>query len=411
MKSSLRWLFSTPAVFGVLLSVLPGVTLPNSGDSGRLFYSSNLNWKPGQDVTAQFSQFVAKVARPGDALVLDQMYGLSAGAQIQLPDYFTLTAENGGGFDMQDTASSNRAMIFMGDGGTLNNVTIIASGAPRTTYKGLNAVRGVDFDPARAVGIHDVNNVTLTNNTFSGNIGQFVNVHNSNNLVVQETRFVGARTHLLLGGNVADALIYRSFFEEALGDGIKTIDGNIVRPRVIESIFKENNRDGIDTTGGFRGALVKDSGFYGNASAMDIKTLVHDSNDLGRPDVNSDIRVEGAHITGSGNAIVTTFRDFTGQVTAEVADDFIPNGIVVVDSTFEDVGTAFLVKDGYDINWSDVTFNNVRTEVRILNKNAPTDWHRLNDNTQNIGASYVTKMRLDLRVDQAWQQEPDTDLQ
>ncbi|MBY6069552.1 right-handed parallel beta-helix repeat-containing protein [Leisingera aquaemixtae] len=392
------------AASSAVLAVIAGV-VPEAGRShstARNFHSSDLNWQPGGDVTDEFARFAAKTIRPGENLVLDHMYILNAGAGIQLPDGVTLAARNGGGFDLQNTDASDRSTILMGNGGTLNNITITASGAPDTDFEGLKPERGVDFHRARAIGISGVDNVTVINSTFSGNIGQFLDVHDSANLIVEGTHFTGARAQLRMSGDVADALIYRSRFEGSVGDGIKTLDGDISGTRVIESLFENNTRDGIDTTGGFQNAVVKDTVFYNNFSAMDIKSPIHDAGDLTRTHVNSNILLDGVHIAGSGNAIVTTFTDYTGKVTAATADSYIPHGITVTNTTFEDIGVAFLIKDGYNITWSDLTFRNVDSEARIMNVNAPDGWHRLSDGSQNIGGGYTTAPAQNLSADELW---------
>ncbi|MCB4458606.1 right-handed parallel beta-helix repeat-containing protein, partial [Leisingera sp. McT4-56] len=342
-----------------------------------VYYSSDLGWAAGQNVTSRLADLASKILKPGDTLVLDHMYDLNAGAGIQLPDGVTLAAQNGGGFDLQNTDASDSSTILMGNDGTLNNITITASGAPDTDFEGLNPERGVDFHRAQAIGINGVDNVTVINSTFSGNIGQFLDVHDSANLVVEGTHFTGARAQLRMSGDVADALIYRSHFEDSVGDGIKTLDGDISGTRVIESLFENNTRDGIDTTGGFQNAVIKDSVFYNNFSALDIKSPIHDSGDLTRTHVNSNILIDGGHISGSNSGIVTTFTDYTGKVTAATADSYIPHDITVTNTTFEDIGVAFLIKDGYNITWSDLTFRNVGSEARIMNVNAPDGWHRL----------------------------------
>ena len=79
-----------------------------------VYYSSDFGWKAGQNVTSQLASLVDSTFKAGDTLVLDHKYDLNAGAQIQLPDFFTLAARNGGGFDMQNTSSTDRPMILMG---------------------------------------------------------------------------------------------------------------------------------------------------------------------------------------------------------------------------------------------------------------------------------------------------------
>ena len=53
--------------------------------------------------------------KAGDTFILDHMYRVT-GSGHQLPDNFTLAAVKGGGFDIVDSASSTRALIFLGNG-------------------------------------------------------------------------------------------------------------------------------------------------------------------------------------------------------------------------------------------------------------------------------------------------------
>ncbi|MEM9341974.1 MAG: LamG-like jellyroll fold domain-containing protein [Pseudomonadota bacterium] len=366
-----------------------------------VYTTSELGWSADRNITDEFKKLVESgKLKSGDTLVIDEMYEMTAGARLQLPDGVTLSGKDGGGLDMQNTANADKPMIYMGNGGAIENLIVTASEAPDTGYIGLNATRGIDFDPARAIGIEGVDNVSVINSSFSGNIGQFLSVHDSDNLVVSGTHFDGARSQVVMSGDVTDAQIYRSHFEGALGDGIKTIDGNILRPQVIESLFEGNQRDGIDTTGGFKDGLIKESVFYENSSAFDIKSQVHDSADLTRTDVNSGIRIEGGTIVGSSNAIVISFRDYAGLVNKNNADNYIPNDIEIVGVTFEDVGRAFLIKDGYDIRWSDLHFQDVDSEVRIMNINAPSDWSRIGDD--GVGGTYKTSSPENKSVEELW---------
>ena len=366
---------------------------------GGAIFTSEIGWKSGQDVTQQLRGVAQHSLQDGGTLVLEHTYKLKSGSRILLPPGVVLAAVQGAGFDIVTAEASNRPALLMSDGSTLDNITITASGAPDTGYTGMLPDVGIDYHSARAIGIQNADNVTISNSSFSGNIDQFLDVDNSNNLMVTDTHFYGARTQVMLGGDVADATFLRVHFERALGDGIKTLDGGvIVRPTVIDSLFEDNARDGIDTTGGFKDGLIKDTVFYNNSSALDIKTIIDNPNDLQFKDINSNITLDGVYIFGSGNGIVTTFEDRIGAVTAAMADDYIPHDITVTNTTFENVGRPFLIKDGYDITWSDVTFRNVYHDgadaARIMNVNAPDGWERLRRNLRNVaGKHFVAPAR------------------
>lgn len=369
--------------------------------NGVVYHSSDLGWEANKNITSAFSELLdnGKFA-PGVTLVLEDMFDMDAGVALQLPRGFVLEGRDGGGINIRTSEPTSRPILRMGDGGGIVGVTFRASDAPVGEPFWRVAEAYVDYHPAKAIAIHEVDDVEIIDSDFSGNIGQFINVFGSRNLVIERTRFKGARTQLLLSGNVLDARIADSRFEEAVGDGIKTIDGNIIGTRVLRSLFARNHRDGIDTTGGFKNALIEDSIFFENSTALDIKSQVHDEQDLTRKNVNSGIRVRNGYIVRSSNAIVVSFRDYADLVDEQNARDYIPSDIQIEGTVFAEVGTAFLVKDGYDVRWKDVVFQRVHRPYRLLNKNAPRDW--LAAQAGQIAGNHITADPRTYRIEDLW---------
>ncbi|MCP5073640.1 MAG: hypothetical protein GY947_10155 [Rhodobacteraceae bacterium] len=346
------------------------------------YYSSDFGWSDGQDISDEFAALAENTLQPGDTLVLESMYQIS-GENIQLPDDFTLSAVQGAGLDIVDTNAHTDPLILMGDGGKIDNVTFTASESPDTGYEGTHAESGVDFHTQTAVEVKGADNVTISNCDFSGNLEIFLDVHYSDGLVIEGTHFEGSNTQVRMVGDVKDTNISGSHFENALGDGIKTVisgTSGTQRVTIDGCLFEGANRDGIDTTAGFKDSTVSNTVFFGNGvSAMDIKTFIEYASDIS-PDIkNTGIKVENCEIVDSQNGIVVTMLDQLGVLTAANADELMPHDIEVINTIFENIEkNAFLVKDGYNITWTDLVFLGTFDELRLMNAEAPDGWTAYN---------------------------------
>ncbi|MEO1543580.1 MAG: hypothetical protein AAFR75_06130, partial [Pseudomonadota bacterium] len=127
----------------------------------------DLGWTAGQDISDEFASLVGAL-RPGDTLVLEDMFRIS-GSNHQLPDDFTLTATKGGGFDIIDADTNSNPLLRLGDGNTLDNVTIsTVSSTPDTGYSGNDAKSGVDYVPGAVIAAFDVDDLTIVDSAFEG---------------------------------------------------------------------------------------------------------------------------------------------------------------------------------------------------------------------------------------------------
>ncbi len=370
------------------------------------YHSSDFGWTAGQDVTNEFAALLKTTLKAGDTFILDDMYSISAGAKLQLPDDFTLAAEFGGGFDLLNTNATSSPALLMGDRSTLDNVTITASGAPDTGYKGTHAVVGTDFHLAVAVGIYGANDVTIVNASFSGSITNFVQVKGGNNLTIEDSRFDGGLAQLHMSGGTDDARIVGSHFKDALGDGIKTErigENGPQRAQVLDCFFEGANRDGIDTAGGFKDSYVANTVFYNNnVSALDLKEFKEKESDLSPHIANSGIVIENCEIIDSRNGIVVTMEE-SPFLTAQNANQYMPHDIVVKDTIFEKTAAhneemrAFLIKDGYDITWTNVDLLGDISELRLMNAVAPDGW-----SAYNVGGDVDYGVPRNLPVANLW---------
>ncbi|QIE55943.1 right-handed parallel beta-helix repeat-containing protein [Pikeienuella piscinae] len=367
------------ALIGVIgFIAISGAYLQSETRLHGAVYSSDLGWNSGQDVSGEIGSLLANRFKAGDTLVLEDTYQIS-GANLRLPKDFTLTAVDGGGFDVRTSAKDSSALFVLSDGVTIDNMTFTAIDAPGTGYRGANPQSGTDYHAKRVL-VVDGDDVTIEDSAFTGNVAMHVDVPGGDDLTIRSSYFEGGFYQVRLVGGADDARILSSHFRKSLGDGIKTEGDNTdhgpQRMQVIDSFFDHNARDGIDTAGGFRDGHVQNSVFYGNGvSGMDIKSLYYDSGDLNPTKMNSGIVVEGSQFINSPNGVVVTVLD-RGNVLTAANVDAIPHDIHVTDSIFENTSPtagmrAFLVKDGYDITWDDLTFNGEVAELRFMKAEVP----------------------------------------
>ena len=332
--------------------------------------------------------------KPGDTLVLDGMYRIE-GSKFQLPDDFTLTATNGGGFEVVDAATNRDPLLYLGNRTIIDNVTVKVSGVPDTGYSGASAKRGVDYADKVVFASYGKHDVTITSSAFEGDVTMFFDFRGGNRLTIEDSRFDGAMYQMRLLGDINDVRVEGSVFRDAIGDGIKTerFDGQGVDGMVVlDSAFVGNNRDGIDTAGGLQNALISRTVFRDNGvSGIDIKAMIERPDDLSTGQLNTNIRIENSEFIDSRNAIVVTMLDRAGLLTKANADTYMPHDIRVVDTIFEKTAhhneemRAFLVKDGYNITWTDIRMlGSIDDEVRIMNAEAPQGWSAHNVKGTNV---------------------------
>lgn len=348
------------------------------------WYSSDLGWTSGQDVSQEFSSLVGML-RPGDTLVLEHMFRIS-GSNHKLPDNFTLTAEAGGGFDVRDAGSNSNPLLLLGNGNTLDNVTIsTTSSTPDTGYSGNNPSSGVDYAPGSVIGAFGVNDITISSSAFEGNVAMHFDLRFVDNVTVEDSSFSGGLYQMRWLGEGSNYTIDNSVFQDALGDGIKTVQtggGGISKITITDSYFLDNARDGIDTTGGFQDSLISNTVFVGGG--IDIKSIIENPEDLVSAQMNSNITIEGSQFIDTKNGIVTTMLDRAGLMNLSNVDDVMPNNITVTDTIFEMTNNnlgdqrAFLIKDGHNITWDNVQLLGGVSEVRLMNAEAPNGWSAYN---------------------------------
>ncbi|MEO1346876.1 MAG: right-handed parallel beta-helix repeat-containing protein [Pseudomonadota bacterium] len=354
------------------------------------WYSSDLGWTAGQDISDEFASLVGAL-RPGDTLVLEDMFRIS-GSNHQLPDDFTLTATKGGGFDIIDADTNSNPLLRLGDGNTLDNVTIsTVSSTPDTGYSGNDAKSGVDYVPGAVIAAFDVDDLTIVDSAFEGNVAMHFDLRFVDNVTVKSSTFDGGYYQMRWIGEASNYSVEGSVFQNALGDGIKTVKGNgaISNITVKDSYFLNNERDGIDTTGGFKDSVISNTVFVGGG--IDIKTGIDGPEDLAYAPLNTNIRIENSEFIDTKNGIVTTMLDKAGLMTLDNVDEVMPSYITVTDTIFEMTNDsqggqrAFFVKDGHNITWDNIQLLGGVTELRLLNAEAPDGW-----SAYNVGGTNVT---------------------
>ncbi|MEL6830355.1 MAG: hypothetical protein AAFO63_09495 [Pseudomonadota bacterium] len=329
-----------------------------------IWTSSAMGWSAGQDITDELANFVSSSLKVGDTLVLEDMYSIKAGVEISLPKNVTLAADYGGGLDITNTGANAKATILLGDGNTVDNVTVTADGTPNSGFQGQKPQVNEDYDPSRAFGIYNSDNVTIVNSSFSGNLAMHFDVRESNGLVIEDTHFEGGFYQVRILGDSRSVDITGAHFKDSLGDGIKTerLDGEGPKNvSISESLFEGNNRDGIDTAGGFKDSYIGNNVFYGNGQAIDFKAMMERPSDVSDGYSSSNILVEGNTIVNSLNAITFSLVDRGNIATLANVDESVVHDVVIKDTVFEmtpdfkhDEMRAIMVKDANNISWSGI---------------------------------------------------------
>jgi hypothetical protein len=357
-----------------------------------IWHSSDFGWTAGQDISKPFAALAKGTFKPGDTVILDHMYKIG-GSGIQLPDNFTLAAVKGGGFDVYDSAANSAPLISLGNGNKLDNLTVTHSKAPNTGYEGNNPAAGVDYHYGATFEINGKHDVTIESSKFKGNVAMFFDVMGSDNLTVRNSHFDGAAYQMRWGGLCTDFRVENSLFQNALVDGIKTIDGGgagTQRATIVNSVF-ENGRDGIDVAGGFKDSVISKSIFRNNSvTGLDLKKGIDGPADLNTNYAVSNITINDSQFIDNQNGIVVTMLDKAGLLTAANADVQMPHDIHVSNSIFEKTAggigkAAFLIKDGHHINWDNIKILGDLDEMRLMNAEAPEGW-----SAHHIGGTSTT---------------------
>jgi len=330
-----------------------------------IIHSSDLGWKAGQDISSEFAA-LAKTFKAGDTFVFDHMYKIS-GNDINLPDDFTLAGSApGAGINITDSATNPHSLIELGSDNTLVDLTVTHSNLPNNDY--VNKI---------SIVANGQDNIKVLNSHFEGNVGIFLEIRNTDNVLIQDTEFDGGN-YQVRATSVKNMTVENSLFQNSFGDGIKTAASETDHPvenvTISNSVFLNNDRDGIDTTGGFRDSIVKDSHFIGNSvSGIDIKTIYDSAGDMVNSVKNDNILVTGSEFVNSNSAIVVTTLDrgSPSYLNKSNATKYAAQGVTIENSTIENTGSTYkkflLIKDGHDIHWNNVSLLGQLHELRADN--------------------------------------------
>lgn len=308
---------------------------------------ADLGWTPGADISSALATWISGTAQSGDELILDTTTRFdltqATSGEITLPANFTLSAVgyDGGGFDIQDTTTSNNFCFIASAGCTFINLTVRAVNAPISGYTGLNPVAGTDYATIRFIECN-VANVTVQDCDFEGQIEFWISCgNNCDDLLVQGCRLYGGKYQIYMIGDVYRPRIWGNYFEYGMIDSIKTVMSNASNPAswvgpnsdgiVVNSKnnqFVDTNRECWDTTGGIKNWICEND--MTNGAYMDLKHPIKELSDpandassvwtTGGPDYgNFDITVNGLYIINSPSPIVITNDTPTGDVIS-IAD-------------------------------------------------------------------------------------------
>jgi len=296
------------------VTLLCGLADAAETKGGRtVHHSTDFGWTANQDITEAFARLLKNgKLKAGDELVLDHKYRMSG--THTLPDNFTLSAVKDGGFDVTDAVKprTNRALLELGNGTTLRNLTITYLNTPPLGPTGEK--HGVTFTTRLGIQARGKSNLLLENCRLTGSIGHHLKLLDCSKVKVIGCHIAGGHWSVFLLG-VADLVFRRCLIEKCQGDGIKTGSSGprVVRKVLVENcVFQDNLRDGIDTTGGFNDSIVRNTIFRRlGTSGMDIKS--HYESRAGRiadlsPE-NVGILVEKCLFHDMPNAFVLTTLD------------------------------------------------------------------------------------------------------
>jgi hypothetical protein len=330
--------------------------------------SASLGWTAGQNVTTQIATLVPTL-KPFDELVLEHKYELTGGP-YQFPDDFTMSAVQGGGFDISDTASAGAISVFkLGHRNVIRNVTISSPSAPTRLPDSLEAVAGIDFHTRRIIQSDAKDDCVIEHCRLENNIAHHLLFNGGNRCVIRHNHISGGFWQIMMYGACLDFHYAYNFIEKSVGEGIKTGVGNATPPHgtqrtlVEHCIFQGARRDGIDTTGGFKDGIIRDCIFRRNdpggvGGGVDIKTY-YDPPMVPQPNIiNTGIVIERCRFIDTRNAIVLSLVDRVPVLTTqELCRAYAPHDLRVVDCEFERTidwpyeVRAFLFKGAHSVEW------------------------------------------------------------
>jgi len=334
-----------------------------------VYHSSELGWSAGQDVSAEFADFLANTVVAGDELRLDRMYRISG--THQLPDDFTLSAVMGAGFEVTDVdPDQSRQFLRLGNQNTLRNLSIIYLNTPEPAPGETNPVRGVDFYNMIGITATDRSEILIENCELYGSISHHLRVNGGSNIEVIGTHIVGGYWTVYLAGDVSDVTFRNCVIERCQGDGIKTGRGGpdgVKRVLVDTCLFQDNGRDGIDTTGGFMDSTVRNTIFRRLFSGMDIKSFFESPEHLSLDCMNTGILVERCTFTDMGSAISLSTIDRGLEynngdyfLDADSAQIYAPHDLDINDCVIERTGDSdvrmLLLKGGHTVRYENAMF-------------------------------------------------------
>ena len=274
---------------------------------------TELGWMKGQDVTAALSQLLADgTFKPGDELRLEHRYRITG--SHALPDRFTLSAVQGAGFEVADAVDpkSSRALLELGHGVTLRNLTIRYLDTPPLGPTG--GKHGVHFTKRLGIQAREKKGIRIENCRLTGSINHHLRLTDCQDVEVTGTHVAGGYWSIMLTG--CDKLLFRRcLIEQCQGDGIKTgggASGAVRNVRVENCVFQDCARDGIDTTGGFNDSVIRNCIFRRlGVSGLDLKS--HYESRTGRIEdlapENIGIVVEDCLLHDMPNGLVITTLD------------------------------------------------------------------------------------------------------
>lgn len=330
----------------------------------KVHRSSEFGWKADQDITEALQQLLAGgELKPGEELRLEHTFRI-AGSH-QLPDNFTLSAVEGAGLDVIDAVKpkSGRALLELGDGVTVRNLTITYLDTPPLGPTGEK--HEVHFTRRLGIQARDKTAIRIDNCRLTGSIGHHLRFTDCSDIEVIGTHIAGGHWSVMLTG--CDKLVFRRcLIEKCQGDGIKTGGGEsgaVRRVLVEDCVFQDNLRDGIDTTGGFNDSIVRNCIFRRlGVSGLDLKA--HYESRTGRIEnlapENIGILVEKCLFHDMPNALVITTLDGGRRkgpgnelLTAANMKDYAAHDIEVNDCVFGHTEKPLrTAKDGgYGVNY------------------------------------------------------------
>lgn len=323
---------------------------------------ADFGWTPGADVSQLISDFFAgvpnagnnnQVASAGDTLHLDSAtrfdidYGTTG--EMAMPNNFTLSAVNGGGFNIDGPdgagglpTTSGNSFFEATSGCYFLNLTVRATRAPSSGYTGNTPAAGTDHDLERFITLNaGAHNVIVRNCDFEGQIEQWLDIRGGgasspiNDLLIEGCRFYGGKYQVYMLGNVYRPRFRYNYFEYGMIDSIKSVllntssptgwigtrsDGSTVNSEF--NHFKDTNRDCYDLTGGGTRWILQDD--IPEPNYLDIKHPIKDLSDPAT-DISSvwnpysdygciDMTINRVHFLRSGNCVTITNDTPTGDV-------------------------------------------------------------------------------------------------